>query len=616
MCGIAGFLDPRNERSRQDMHRTAAVMCAVLSHRGPDGEGTWVDADAGIALAHRRLSIVDLSEGGCQPMLSRSGRYVLVTNGEIYNFRCLRRELESVGCKFRSNSDTEVMLEAICAWGLAKAIEKFDGMFAFGLWDRHKRLLHLVRDRFGEKPLYYGWSGGVFLFGSELKALRQHASFDAAVDRDSLALLLRYAYIPAPYSIYHGIRKVMAGSIVTLAAGTPSSPVSEHVYWSCKQTVEEGLAAPFQGTSEEAVAHLSQLLEGSVKLRMQADVPVGAFLSGGYDSSTVVSIMRRANAARIKTFTLGFDQDDETPYARRVARHLGTDHIQAHVTADDALGALSHLPRLYDEPFADSSQIPTFLISKLARDKVSVILTGDGGDELFCGYDRYKSYAALTERDRVTAYQSKISRWSDPTFIVNGAREPEVLMMQSQSWLCTPEFCNQAMYLDTVAYLPDDLLVKLDRAAMGVGLETRSPFLDHRVFEFAWRLPLAMKLNRGERKWILRQVLYRDVPPTLVDRPKQGFSVPLRSWLIGPLRDWAESFLDERRLRQEGFLDPIAVGKQWAVLPADSEPGVEEHAIWAVLMFEAWLEDVRAATRIPESRIEQIALEHVSVDTL
>jgi asparagine synthase (glutamine-hydrolysing) len=602
MCGIAGFLNPQSGRSLHHMRRDAARMGSALSHRGPDDEGTWVDKHAGVGFAHRRLSILDLTHAGRQPMHSACGRYALISNGEIYNYCSLRKDLERAGCAVRSHGDTEVMLAAISEWGLTKALKRFDGMFAFALWDRHQKLLHLGRDRVGEKPLYYGWSGGVFLFGSELKALRQHPGFSASVDRDALALFLRYAYIPAPYSIYQGIRKVMPGCIVTVSANGRCADPVERVYWSYKSAAERGLAAPFQGSAREAVECLAELLQTSVALRMRADVPVGAFLSGGYDSSTIVSLMRRAGPGKVRTFTLGFDENSEADFARKVAQHLDTEHIDGHVTAADAAEAIPQLPRLYDEPFSDSSQIPTFLISKMARRHVSVILTGDGGDELFCGYDRYQQGPrGITLNQRIQMYRTQVSKWTDPARVIPGTCEPVHPFMQRERWLRTSDSCNQMMYLDAIAYLPDDLLVKLDRAAMAVGLETRVPFLDHRIVEFAWRLPFAMKVNNGERKWILRQILSRDVPPALVDRPKQGFAVPLKSWLVGPLRDWAESLLDERRLRQEGYLDAAAVREKWAQLP--SGPAPVKHAIWAVLMFEAWLEEARATDSVDVSSV-------------
>ncbi len=594
MCGIAGFLEPQPNRTALEMHRDAAAMAQTLRHRGPDDEGIWVDGEAGVALAHRRLSILDLSEAGRQPMHSACGRYALIANGEIYNFQALRRELETHGIAFRGHCDTEVMLAAISQWGLTAALEKFDGMFAFALWDKRQRLLHLGRDRIGEKPLYYGWTGGAFVFASELKALRRHPRFEAHVDRDALALYLRYAYLPAPYSIYRGIRKVMPGSTVTIGVDSRSAEPQARTYWSCKEAVERGLADPFRGSAADAGNELASLLEASVKLRTQADVPVGAFLSGGYDSSTIVSMMQRLGG-KTKTFTLGFEEQSEAPFAREVARVLGTDHVEAHVTPRDALNVIPELPRIYDEPFSDSSQIPTVLISRLARRQVSVILTGDAGDELFCGYGRYdiSRYPGNCEAARIDGYRTKVSKWLDPAQVMAGVREAPVPLTSPAQWIATGELAHQMMYLDTIAYLPDDLLVKVDRAAMSVGLETRVPFLDHRIVEFAWRLPFEMKVNAGERKWILRQVLYRDVPPSLVDRPKQGFEVPLKTWLMGPLRDWAETLLDETRLRHEGYFHPAAIREEWDLL-ADG-PARVKHALWAVLMFQAWLDDARVS---------------------
>jgi asparagine synthase (glutamine-hydrolysing) len=593
MCGIAGFLEPDRGRPAQEMGRIAAAMGAALRHRGPDGAGTWVDAEAGIALAHRRLSILDLSDAGSQPMQSHCGRYVLIANGEIYNFAALRRELQRTGCVFRGHGDTEVMLAAISVWGLEAAVRSFDGMFAFALWDRRERLLHLGRDRVGEKPLYHGWSGATFLFASELKAIRRHPGFAACVDRDALELYLRYAYIPAPYSIYQGVRKVMPGSILTLQVDEPGAGHSERAYWSYKDVAQSGLDNPFEGSEADAAACLAELLEQSVKLRMQADVPVGAFFSGGYDSSLVVAMMRRATTVRVKTFTLGFEENDERPFARAVGRLLETDHTEGYVTASDALRVIPRLPTLYDEPFSDSSQIPTFLISELARRDVSVVLTGDGGDELFCGYDRYEAhyYRGEGEAKRIAEYLAGLSKWTDAGEVVMGGHHAEARVSHPAQWLRAAEFCDQAMYLDAISYLPDDLLVKVDRAAMAVGLETRVPFLDHRIIEFVWRLPLAFKAKPPERKRILRQVLYRDVPPSLVDRPKQGFSVPLKDWLLGPLRDWAGDLLNPDRLRRENFLDPAAVRQKWAQLATGRDP--VKHALWAVLMFEAWLDSTR-----------------------
>ena len=590
MCGIAGFFDPKSGVP-SELHLNLNRMVHSLRHRGPDDEGFWVDGDAGIALGFRRLSIVDLSPSGHQPMLSSCGRYALISNGEIYNFQVLRRELEGRGCALRGHCDTEVMLETISQRGLSSALDAFEGMFAFALWDRQERELHLCRDRIGEKPLYFGWSGGVFLFGSELKALTRHPRFEACVDRSVLALYLRYGYVPAPYSIYRGIYKVMPGSIMTLAAGKGRSEPLARVYWSCKESAERGLADPFRGSPEDATERLEELLQASVKLRMQADVPVGAFLSGGYDSSTLVSLMRRVTGGRIKTFTLGFEQNDEVPYAREVARHLDTEHTDARVSAADALRLIPQIPRIYDEPFSDSSQIPTFLISKLARNSVSVVLTGDGGDELFCGYERYDAaqYPGADDAARVSAYRRDVDLWEDPARLLPGEREPAFPATQPDCWLRTSELSNQLMYLDLISYLPDDLLVKLDRAAMAVSLETRVPFLDRAIMDFAWRLPLDMKVKQGRRKWVLREVLHRYVPPAMVDRPKQGFSIPLMKWLTGPLRDWAESLLDESRLRRDGYFEPEPILQGWKEI-ATGRPRLK-HGMWTVLMFQAWLDE-------------------------
>ena len=590
MCGIAGFFDPKSgvpSEVRLNLNR----MVQSLRHRGPDDEGSWVDGDAGIALGFRRLSIQDLSPSGHQPMLSSCGRYVLISNGEIYNFQTLRRELEGRGCALRGHCDTEVMLETISQRGLSAALDAFEGMFAFALWDRQERELHLCRDRIGEKPLYFGWSGGVFLFGSELKALTQHPRFEACVDRSVLALYLRYGYVPAPYSIYRAIYKVMPGSVMTLAAGKGRSEPVARVYWSCKETAERGLAEPFRGSPEDAIERLEELLQASVKLRMQADVPVGAFLSGGYDSSTLVSLMRRATGGPIKTFTLGFEENDEVPYAREIARHLDTEHTDARISAADALSLIPQIPRIYDEPFSDSSQIPTFLISKLARNSVSVILTGDGGDELFCGYERYDSaqYPGADEAARLAAYRRDVDLWQDPARLLPGEIEPGFPVTRPDCWLRTSELSNQLMYFDLISYLPDDLLVKLDRAAMAVSLETRVPFLDRAIMDFAWRLPLAMKVRQGRRKWVLREVLHRYVPPAMVDRPKQGFSIPLMKWLTGPLRDWAESLLDESRLRRDGYFEPEPILKGWQEIATGRHR--LKHGMWTVLMFQAWLDE-------------------------
>jgi asparagine synthase (glutamine-hydrolysing) len=597
MCGIAGFLDCSPETSGDQMRERVSRMSGTLRHRGPDDQGVWIDCASRIALAHRRLSILDLSAAGHQPMQSACGRYVIVVNGEIYNFRSLRVELTTLGYNFRGNCDTEVMLAAISAWGFDKALARFNGMFAFALWDRKERQLRLGRDRLGEKPLYYGWANNVFLFGSELKALRAHPKFLNQIDRNALALYLRHGYIPAPYSIYEGILKVRAGTFLTIPALRVGAIPSIDTYWSAKEAAERGLSDPLVTSPEDAQERLEDLLADSVKLRMESDMPVGAFLSGGVDSSTVVALMQRESRQRVKTFCLGFEEANEAIHAAKVAEHLGTDHTEAYVTAEDASVMIPKIPSLYDEPFSDSSQIPTTLISALARRDVTVILTGDGGDELFCGYKRYElpeesptadPTNGTSLKDRVARYRSRISQWPEPSAIVLGSSEPPTAFNEPSRWLQTDDFRNQMMHLDTIAYLPDDLLVKLDRAAMSVGLETRTPFLDHRLIEFVWRIPFQMKVNLGIRKWLLRQVLYRHVPAILIDRPKQGFEVPLDTWLRNGLRDWAESLLDKSRLRREGFFDADPIRDKWDLHVAGQSRW--KHYLWTILMFETWLD--------------------------
>ena len=622
-------------------------MTDTLVHRGPDDGGVWEDIRAGIALGNRRLAIVDLSPEGHQPMRSASGRYVLAFNGEIYNFWMLREELEGRGHPFRGHSDTEVMLAAFTEWGIEGALERFNGMFAFALWDREERSLHLARDRMGEKPLYYGRMGDVLLFGSELKALRAHPRFKGEVSRNALALYLRHNYIPAPYTIYEGIRKLPPGTRLTIdEAGNAPGPVP---YWSAKEAAERGVANPFGGSEAEAVDELDGLLRDSIGMRMIADVPLGAFLSGGIDSSTVVALMQAQSDRPVKTFSIGFYEDEysEADYAKEVARHLGTDHTELYVTPEEAMSVIPKLPTLYDEPFSDSSQIPTYLVSELARRHVTVSLSGDGGDELFAGYNRYfwgrsiwhkigwvppalrgaaagaltavspqgwdrifkrlgpvlpgkvrqrmpgdrlhKLAGVLSVKSPEAMYMSLVSLWQRPDFIVVGGSEPPTTLTDPGRWAELPDFTQRMMYLDTVTYLPDDILVKVDRASMGVSLEGRIPFLDHRLVEFAWRVPLGMKIKDGKGKWLLRQVLNRYVPKKLIERPKMGFGVPIDAWLRGPLREWAEDLLNERRLSGEGFFDPYPIREKWSEHLSGRRNW--QYQLWDVLMFEAWLEE-------------------------
>ena len=653
MCGIAGFWDAGGVRI-EIATSVARKMAAQIAHRGPDEAGVWVDGPAGIAFAHRRLAILDLSPAGHQPMVSACGRYVLVFNGEIYNHLELRAALDEV--HWRGHSDTETLLSAIVVWGVEATLKRCVGMFSFAMWDRATRALTLARDRLGEKPLYYGWQGETFLFGSELKALRAHPGFRGDIDRDSLALFLRHNYIPAPYSIYVGIHKLSPGTYLTLKSGERKTVAV--AYWSVREVAESGQRDPFRGGEIEAREELERLLRQSVAGQMIADVPLGAFLSGGLDSSTVVALMQAQSSRPVETFTIGFHEEgyNEAEHARAVAAHLGTEHKELYVTPEQAMAVIPKLPVLYDEPFADSSQIPTFLVSELARQHVKVSLSGDGGDELFCGYSRYffgariwhyigwvpypmraalsgvlttlspsawdnvfRQLAAFIPAFRRNAnqgdklhklaeilaaetaeemYRGLLSDWNRPEDVVNGGAElPTVLTDDAHRAILT-KFASRMMYLDQISYLPDEILVKVDRAAMGVSLETRVPFLDHRVVEFAWRLPLPMKVRDGQGKWLLRQVLYRHVPQVLIDRPKMGFGVPIDAWLRGPLKDWAEIFLDEARLKREGFFNPAPIRSMWAEHVSGRRKWSNQ--LWDVLMFQAWHE----ATQISCNRAE------------
>ncbi|MDB5693179.1 MAG: Asparagine synthase, glutamine-hydrolyzing [Alphaproteobacteria bacterium] len=649
MCGLAGFFGFNNNTSdRESIRTTLARMTGRIAHRGPDADGFWLDYEAGIALGHRRLSIIDLSEAGAQPMTSASGRYLLSYNGEIYNHLELRAALgvASMAPDWRGHSDTETLLACFEAWGVEAALQKATGMFAFALWDREKRALVLGRDRLGEKPLYYGWQGRggrrAFLFGSELKSLRVHPAFENEVDRDALMLLMRHGYVPAPYSIYSGIRKLPPGTYATLSRDEPEPHI--RTYWSAIETARRGAAQPFAGTPDEAVDILADLLGKAVGRQMMADVPLGAFLSGGIDSSTIVALMQAQSSRPVRTFSIGFHEGeyDEAVHARAVARHLGTDHTELYVTSSDAMGVIPRLPEIYDEPFADSSQIPTFLVSRLARSAVTVSLSGDGGDELFGGYNRYKFSSSLWNSlapiplplrglagsavtavpvrawNRVGAalpgrlkynllgdklhkgagilrcrsadelYYGLVSLWRNPEAIVRGATEPPTQLTGGRPDLAGLDPVERMMALDLVTYLPDDILVKVDRASMAVSLESRVPLLDPEVVAFAWSLPLGYKMRGGETKWPLRQLLYRHVPRALIDRPKMGFGVPVGDWLRGPMRDWGEALLDERRLRSEGFLHVEAVRAAWATHLGGSVN--LQYSLWPILMLQQWLE--------------------------
>lgn len=650
MCGITGFIDLQTRRSPEELKAVVRAMAEALRHRGPDDSGVWVDAALGLALGHRRLSVLDLSPLGRQPMISADGRYLITYNGEIYNFPGLRRELESQGEVFHSTSDTEVLLAAVSRWGFEEALKRAVGMFAFALWDREERVLSLARDRLGEKPLYYGWQGRTFLFASELRALRRWPDFSGVIDRNALALFLRLHSVPAPFSIYQGIQKLPPGTFLQLAWKdlTPGEIPFPRAYWSAREVAEKGQQVPFLGNEDEAIDELDRLLREAVSCQMVADVPLGALLSGGLDSSTVVALMQAQSSRAVKTFTIGFHEDafNEAVQAQAVARHLGTDHTELYVTAADALEVIPRLPELYDEPFGDSSQIPTSLVCRLARSQVTVALSGDGGDELFGGYPRYtlvpeiwrlinqipRRWRRVTGKfltgmpvsfwDRFLAvlesflpahlrqkpygekiyklaeylsagspeeiYYRLISQWQQPLEVVRDAEEYPTLVTDPTRWASLPDLVPRLMSFDLGLYLPDDILVKVDRAAMDVSLETRVPLLDHRIVEFAWRLPLSLKIRNHQGKWLLRELLCRYVPRELVERPKMGFAVPIAQWLTGPLRDWAESLLAEDRLRQEGFFHPEPIRRKWR----EHQGGMPwwHHHLWNILMFQAWLE--------------------------
>ena len=651
MCGFTGYLAANPCLDALEARQVLRHMANAIQHRGPDSDGYWVEPAVGIGLAHRRLAIVDLSPAGAQPMTSVSGRYVLAFNGEIYNHMRLREALAhegKVAVGWRGHSDTETLLAGFEAWGIEGTLQRAVGMFALALWDKFDRVLTLARDRLGEKPLYYGWqgqgSGGVFLFGSELSALRRHPAFAAEVSRDALALYMRHNCIGGEHSIYSGIRKLAPGHLlsVSLARSVPQV----RAWWSGADVAIRGVAQPFAGSPEQAVDALEALLRDAVAQQMMADVPLGAFLSGGIDSSTVVALMQAQSSRPVRTFSIGFHEEgyNEAEHAKAVAHHLGTDHTEMYVTAQQALDVIPKLPMLYSEPFADSSQIPTFLVSQLARHHVTVSLSGDAGDELFCGYTRYqmtaglwgkvsrlprplrqlaaglitalpagawdklggllpsalgarvgdklhKGAALLGSRSVADLYRGMVSHWADPASVVPGAREPAMVLAGATPDLQGLGDVERMMALDMLSYLPDDILAKVDRAAMGVSLETRVPFLDHRIVEFAWSLPLDYKLRNGVTKWPLRQVLYRHVPKELIERPKMGFGVPIDHWLRGPLRDWAESLLSESRLVQEGFFNPAPIRQKWAEHLSGQRNW--QYHLWDVLMFQAWLENQR-----------------------
>lgn len=651
MCGFNGFFSTQaRSYSNNDVIKK---MNIALHHRGPDDEGSWQDDTLGLVLGHRRLAIQDLSPAGAQPMHSTCGRYVLVFNGEVYNHLQLRQRLtqEGVTVDWRGHSDTETILACFVTWGIEQTLKSMVGMFAVVLWDRSHKVLTLARDRMGEKPLYWGWQDSNLYFSSELKGIKAHPEFKANINRDSIALLLRHNCIPAPHSIYQGIQKLHAGhwlqlSLVDLENAKKAQP---QAYWCLNDIVESGLSAPFTGSPKQAVDVLESTLMSSINSQMLSDVPLGAFLSGGIDSSTVVALMQVQSSRPVKTFTIGFDDEgyNEAKHAMAVAKHIGTEHTELYVRPEEVQSVIPKLPSIYCEPFADSSQIPTFLVSQLARQKVTVALSGDGGDELFGGYNRYLMAQRVLSNNRKLpksirkmiahglmalspsrwdalfntltpiipnklrlrtpgdkahklagvldidneheCYHKLTSHWQDPTNVVIGAEEPPTLITDTSAWPQTDSFQHAMMAMDAQTYMTDDILVKVDRAAMANSLETRVPMLDHRVVELAWRMPLDYKIRNGEGKWLLKQVLFRHVPRELIERPKMGFGIPLHDWLRTSLRDWAEALLDESLLRQQGYFYPEPVRKMWE----EHLCGIRNHQanLWSILMFQAWLEN-------------------------
>ena len=648
MCGLTGCWTNKVD---VNLHPSVQAMSQTLIHRGPDAGSVWVDENAGIGLGHRRLKVIDLSENGAQPMHSACNRYVLVFNGEIYNHHRIRTELENGGLapKWRGHSDTEILLAGFVAWGVTATLQRAVGMFSLALWDKKERCLTLGRDRFGEKPLYYGWlkqgNGQTFVFGSELKALRAFPGFDNPINRDSLALYFQFCTVPSPYSIFQDIFKLEPGHVLVLQdEGLRKKSVKIKSYWQLSDAVYKGMSNSIDNENE-AIELLESLLRKSVMQQSVADVPLGAFLSGGIDSSLITALMQDQSNLPVQTFTVGFDETafDESPYALAVAKHLGTDHHELRVTSSDALNIIPDLPELYDEPFADSSQIPTYFMCQAARQKVTVALSGDAGDELFGGYNRYfwgkriwNKFAWLPPRSRRLLgrgiswlsvdtwdainhmlpnrfrinnlgnkaykmayrleqvenlddlYRSLVTIWPERKELVKNSNQLPTMLDNADIVKNISETEHRMMLLDSLTYLPDDILTKVDRAAMGVSLETRIPFLDHRVAELVWRMPLHMKIRDGKGKWALRQILNKYVPSDLTERPKSGFGVPIGQWLRGPLLDWAENLINEERLQSEGYLNSTLIRETWQQHLSNQYHWPQE--LWSVLMFQAWLD--------------------------
>lgn len=646
MCGFTGFLSRNSSLSRFERHDIGTAMADAMLSRGPDAGDVWQDPDVPCVLGHRRLAIIDLSAEGAQPMESASGRYVITFNGEVYNFLELRASLEEQGVQFRGRSDTEIMLAAIEQWGLNLALQKFGGMFAFALWDRKERVIHFARDRMGKKPLYLGWAGKTLVFGSELKALRAHPDFKAVLNTDALPLYFRGGYVPAPYSVYQNVWSLKPAHRLTLPLdaldGGADLAALMQPYWSHLEAMQQAKTHMNHDLSDQdQIEAFDTLLGACVEERMMSDVPLGAFLSGGIDSSCVVALMQKQADRPVRTYTIGFDEAgfNEAVYARKVAAHLGTDHHEMHISAQDALQVIPKLSTMYDEPFADISAIPTYLVCQFARQDVTVALSGDGGDEMLGGYNRHVMGPRIRRRtapmpsilrhrasDMITAmpvnllnklmpmlpqagvrlhkmadmlkldgegdiYRALTSRWQDPYGLVSGAKErnePQMALDDPYLHLDGLSFAEKMMFWDTQSYLPDDILVKVDRASMAVSLEARAPLLDKKIFDHVWSLPEDMKIRNGKGKWLLREVLARYVPRELFERPKQGFAMPVGEWLRGDLRDWAESLLDAQSIEADGLLNAAEIHKVWS----EHKAGRGNHAerLWAVLMFQSWKE--------------------------
>ena len=653
MCGIAGLLDLKHQFGPDKLRSIALRMAGTLRHRGPDDDGVWIDADAGVALGHSRLAIIDLSPAGAQPMLSSCGRYVISYNGEVYNAAELRASLETMGRKFRGHSDTEVIAEGCAVWGVRPTVERLIGMFAFAAWDRFTHKLALVRDRIGKKPLYWGSAAGGLVFASELKALKALPGWRGEIDSDALAAFLRYGYVPTPKSIYRGINKLTPG---TLLETGKDREIRQTTYWSLSDVAEFGQASLLDVPDAAAQEMLESLLEDAVRGRMVADVPLGVFLSGGIDSSTVAALMQANSTRPIRTFSIGFREPayDEAAHARKVAAHLGTEHTELYVTPAEAQAVIPKLQHIYDEPFADSSQIPTFLLSEMTRQHVTVALSGDGGDELFAGYNRYGHGLALARMTRVlpkamrrvmargmTAvtpsmwdsfftviprkmrprligdkihklagvvpedsigfYRHLVTQWPEASFLVEGASPPDESLFAKSVRDRFPDDVSWMQYLDTLTYLPDDILTKVDRASMAVALEVRVPLLDHRVVELSWRMPQRFKLRGGIGKWLLRQIAYKYVPKELLERPKMGFGVPLDCWLRGPLKEWAQDLLNPLTLGAAGLLRPAPIIEKWA----EHQTGARnwQYFLWNVVMFESWRHHEASFSSVNQSAV-------------